>query len=163
MLDGLRAAHRGAPSSLFEGLCAGADHLDQLARGYLTVDVVTACTDALPGALGAFDVLGFDNVLWGESVVADPFDNAARAEPLVHLQASPTDPATAAGQQTFYGRYTGATAADHREALANHWGIPAWQGIFFDLPEYEIWRDPGVPGTRSIARPSRRPSPSARG
>jgi len=145
LLDGLREAHRGAPSSLFEGLCAGADHLDRRARGYLTVDVVTACSDALPGAPGAFDVLGFDNVLWGESVTADPFTSAARAEPLVHLQASATDPATAAGQQTFYGRYTGATAADHREALANHWGIPAWQGgAIFDLPEYEIWRDPGV-------------------
>ena len=145
VLDGLRAAHSGTPSSLFGDRCAGHDDGTSLVRGYLTVDVTTACTDSLPSEPSYFGLLGFANVLWGEGVVVDQPGNAAHADPLVHLQASSTDPATAAGRPTFYGRYTGATAADHREALPDQWGLPFWEAGGFDTPEYEIWRDPGVP------------------
>jgi hypothetical protein len=87
----------GGASDLFSGLCSAADHGDGVARGYLTVDVVSRCTDALPGDDGYFGDGGaaaFDNVLWGEYVLVEPANNLAHGDTLVHLQASTTDPLT---------------------------------------------------------------------
>jgi hypothetical protein len=147
-LADLGAAHTGAASQLFGGLCAGASHGDGVARGYVTVDVVTRCTAALPGQpgyFGAAGVAGFDNVLWGEYTLAEPEDNLAHGDTLVHLQASPTDPLTAgSGKHTFYGRYVDWTAADHREALPQRWAVESRDAGAFDLgTSLLVWRDSG--------------------
>lgn len=154
-LTGLRAAHAGKPSDLFGGLCAGADHGDSIARGYATVDVVTRCTDALPGEPGYFDTdgpggdagaVGFDNVLWGDYVLVDPQNNSAHGDTLVSLQASTSDPVTSTpGAPTFYGRYVGGSAADHREPLPERWGAGQLRGGFFDGgTDLLVWRDTGI-------------------
>ncbi|MFP3941440.1 MAG: hypothetical protein ACLF0P_14165 [Thermoanaerobaculia bacterium] len=141
-LDGLRAAHSGQASGLFDDRCAGHDHGGRMARGYLTVDVTTACTDSLPGDPGYFGLLGFEDVLWGEGVTLDAEENSARAERLVPLQASTDDPLTTAEARTFYGRYTAGTAADHREALPSRWSTGFWESGFQET-EARIWRDTG--------------------
>lgn len=143
VLDGLRAAHTGTPSSLFEDRCAGHDHGDARVRGYLTVDVVTSCSAALPGDPEYFGLLGFDDVLWGDVVHREAGTGSAHGGPLVHLQASTDDPATGAGRPTFYGRYTAPTATDHREALPDRWGAHYFMSGAFLEPEYQVWRDTG--------------------
>lgn len=148
-LAALGAAHTGRSSQLFGGFCAGASHGDSVARGYVTVDVVTRCTGALPGQpgyFGATGAVGFDNVLWGEYVLVEPEDNLAHGDALVHLQASTTDPLTAEpGRPTFYGRYVGGTAVDHREALPSSWGVSSVRAGAFDGGAHLlVWRDSGL-------------------
>ncbi len=147
-LAALGAAHTGAPSQLFGGLCAGSNQGDGVARGYVTVDVVTKCTAALPGQPGYFGAggaVGFDNALWGEYAMAEPAENLAHGDALVHLQASTTDPLTSLpGQPTFYSRYVTWTAADHREALPSSWGVSSLRGGIFDGGStLLVWRDSG--------------------
>ena len=61
----------------------------------------------------------FQNVLWGDYIYVNPSQNIANGGALVHIEASTTDPATTtAGRYTFYGRYVGWNAIDHREPLA---------------------------------------------
>ena len=148
-LAALGAAHTGGASDLFGGLCAAADHGDGVARGYLTVDVVTRCTDAVPGDDGYFGdggAVAFDNVLWGEYVLVEPANSLAHGDTLVHLQASTTDPLTSTpGLPTFYGRFVGGTAADHREALPRRWGTPLRRAAVFDGgTDLLVWRDTGI-------------------
>ena len=52
-LADLRAAHTGAqlPST---GRYAGASHGDNIARGYITVDIATQCSELLPNQVGYF-------------------------------------------------------------------------------------------------------------
>jgi hypothetical protein len=147
-LAALGAAHTGASSQLFGGLCAGASHGDGVARGYLTVDVMNQCTGALPGQPGYFGAggaAGFDNVLWGEYVLVEPEDNLAHGDTLVHLQASTTDPLTTSnGRTTFYGRQVAWTAADHREPLSQLWGVGSRDaGAFNGGASLLVWRDSG--------------------
>jgi hypothetical protein len=148
-LAALGAAHTGGASDLFGGLCGGADHGDQVARGYLTVDLVSRCTDAFPGDDGYFGdggAVAFDNVLWGEYVLVEPANNLAHGDALVHLQASRIDPLTSTpGLPTFYGRFVGGTAADHREALPRRWGTPLRRaGVFDGGTDLLVWRDTGI-------------------
>lgn len=148
-LAGLRAAHTGEVSALFGGLCTGSDLGDSKLRGYLTVDVVNRCTDALPGDPGYFGdggAAGFDNVLWGDYVVVgnSAAPSLAQSDALVHLQASTSDPLTATpGRPTFYGRYVGGTAADHREALPRRWGT-FFERSLFGTADFVVWRDTGI-------------------
>jgi hypothetical protein len=146
-LAALNAAHRGESSQLFGGLCAGANHGDGVMRGYVTVDVVTRCTSALPGQPGYFGAdgaVGFDNVLWGDWALVEPATNLAHGEALVHLQASTTDPLTAApGRPTFYGRYVAWTAADHREVLPRSWGAASRRSGTSGGASLLVWRDSG--------------------
>ncbi len=147
-LAALNVAHMGGSSQLFGGLCAGASHGDGLARGYLTVDVVTRCTSALPGQPGYFGAggaVGFDNVLWGDYAMVDPANNLSHGDTLVHLQASTTDPLTSTpGRPTFYGRYVAWSAADHREALPSTWGASSRRaGVLTGGASLLVWRDSG--------------------
>ncbi len=144
-LAALNAAHRGEPSQLFGGLCGGAGTGDGLLRGYVTVDVTTRCTNALPGQAGYFGTggaVGFDNALWGDYALVSPAGTSSGG-PLVHLQASTSSPLTGpSGRPTFYGRYVGWTAADHREALTRSWGASSrrFSGLAASLL---VWRDSG--------------------
>ena len=147
-LTALNAAHKGGASQLFGGLCAGASHGDGgdgVVRGYLTVDQVARCTSALPGQPGYFGAggaVGFENVLWGDYAMVEPGTNRAHGDELVHLQASAAVPIP--GRPTFYGRYTGWTAADHREALTWSWGAGSWRDT--SQPgsgTLLVWRDSG--------------------
>ncbi len=146
----LQAAHTGQPSmSVFGGLCAGRDLGDNVARGFLTVDVMRACSLAQPGDAGYFADGGLglatdENVLVGDYVLSRPGDGVADGGPLVHLEASASDPRTQPGQYTFYARLSG--GADNREPL----GSVFW-ARFSQLPppgeqtSLLYWRDPKGP------------------
>src|SRR6185436_9977399 len=85
------------------------------------------------------------NVLWGDWLLVDLSTNSAQADALVHIEASADDPLTStAGSYTFYGRYTGGSAADNRERLPARWSAPldplAGAG---GSKELLVWRDSG--------------------
>ena len=91
-IEQLRTAHTGQPGHI-DGLCYGADHSDQIARGYITVDVVDECSavegfepiwtpanDSYPYFMDGGDPLGIaiiDNRLWGDVVYVDFTNNVS--------------------------------------------------------------------------------------
>ncbi|MBW8876624.1 MAG: hypothetical protein JF614_16790 [Acidobacteria bacterium] len=144
-LDHLRQSLTGKGSSLFGGQCVGRSYGDNIARGYVTVDTVSNCTLRLPGDPGYFTTdITFQNVLWGDYFYVDSARNFASGDTLVHVEASLTNPATTtAGRYTFYGRYVGWNASDHREPLpttfASRYSFDnAFQGNGSSLL---VWRD----------------------
>jgi hypothetical protein len=135
----------GKASPIFSGKCAGRDLGDNIARGYVTVDTVNNCTlrDASNPAYFSGDIT-FQNVLWGDYIYANSGQSFANGGSLVHIEASTTDPATTtAGRYTFYGRYVGWNASDHREPLATTFGARfAVNGTFSGGTSFVVWRDP---------------------
>jgi len=116
----VQASLTSQPSPFFGGFCAGLVHGDRVARGYVTVDTVNNCTLRLHSDVGYISSdLTFQNVLWGDYFYVDSKGKTARADNLVSIRASFTDPeVTVAGQYTFYGRYDNWTAADRRQPLS---------------------------------------------
>src|SRR5438309_480871 len=79
--------------------CAGRNLGDNVARGYITVDTVNNCTLRFPGDPGYFGAGGTgdatnQNVLWGDYFYVNPGANFADGNPLVHIEASATNPQT---------------------------------------------------------------------
>ncbi|MBW8876625.1 MAG: hypothetical protein JF614_16795 [Acidobacteria bacterium] len=146
----LALALTGKASPLFGGLCAGRNLGDNIARGYVTVDTVSNCTLRLPSDVNYFtqDVT-FQNVLWGDYFYVNAAQSFANGDTLVHVEASLTDPATTtAGRYTFYGRYVGWNASDHREPLATAFAgrfvtgnNPFIGDAFTRDTSYIVWRD----------------------
>lgn len=150
----IRAAHTGRRSALLGG-CAGAQYGDQVARGYVTVDVVFQCTIDNPGAPGYFAGLASSqNALWGEYTVADTAQNFEWGGSLVHIE-SCNGPVVgngagycpfAPGDYTFYGRLVGFTAVDQREPLATTFGVRyAIGGPDSTDTDFTVWRDTKLP------------------
>jgi hypothetical protein len=112
-VEHLRLSLTGQSSPVLGGRCAGRAFGDNIARGYITVDTVNNCTLRFPGDPGYFGSGGTgdatnQNVLWGDYFYVNDLQNFADGNPLVHIEASATDPQTSvAGQYTFYGRYVG--------------------------------------------------------
>ena len=139
------------PTPFYGGLCAGRNLGDWLARGYVTIDAVSACTLTFPGDAGYFVSGGSGtasdaNVLWGDYYYVDADQSYAQGETLVHIEASPTSPETTIpGQYTFYGRYDGWTAADNREPLSTQFASRfATGGPFDGGTSLIVWRDSKV-------------------
>jgi hypothetical protein len=136
---GLRNAHSGQPSSLFGNLCGSWDFGDGALRGFVTVDVVTACDDTLrPNQADYATILGDTNALWGFADFWDPGQNATDAGNLVHIEAGSFAPS----DYTFYGRFNGFSGADNREALGNVWAVRFINGGAFDGTTLRVWREP---------------------
>jgi len=139
-----------------------------LAKGYITVDVVSYCTTQLPTDRDGTYVAGptapilFDNVLLGDyqqigpapansATAGSTFD--AQGSPMVHIRAVPEGGLSGAGGAqpvetnlpfTFYDRYTpaGARAADRRQPLPSLWTaryIEGGSGSF--QTDLKIWRE----------------------
>jgi hypothetical protein len=152
----------GNASPIFGGLCAGQKLGDNVARGYITVDTVNACSTLFPGNPGYFGPVGVvtnQNVLWGDFFIVNAALNYAQGGPLVHIEASPGvggegtgtyplpgDPRTTTpGLYTFYGRYVAWTAVDNREALATTFAARYLNGgIFSGGTDLLVWRDAKV-------------------
>ncbi len=118
--------------------CAGNDHGDNVARGYVTIDVVKDCALFFPNEPGFFDtVAGSDNVLLGDYVLADRTAGTAGAYSAVHIEARRQVPA---GQHTFYGRYVGADGSDRREALSSAFAS-RFGGSDFASTRLLVWRE----------------------
>ena len=150
-IEHLRAAHTGASSPAFGGMCSAVAHTDSIARGYVTIDVANTCHDGFPTDAGYFTdggtgVAADDNVLIGQYTLIERRDRVATANPMVSIEASATDPlTTTAGTPTFYGGYVSGSAADNREVLGNRWRARTLDVGFFDAgTELVIWRDPVI-------------------
>jgi hypothetical protein len=134
------------------GLCFGTDQGDNIARGYVTVDLVDRCSLQFPGDPGYFvsggqGVARNDNVLWGNYIYVDPTNNFAQGETLVHIEADALNPETATpGEYTFYGRYVAWTAADNREPLTSTFAARYLQNAAFTGgTDLMVWRDSKTP------------------
>jgi hypothetical protein len=140
----LKNSLTGKSSPLFGNLCAGRNLGDNIARGYITVDTVNNCTLRFPSDTGYFESdTTAQNVLWGDYTFLNRGQNIATGGPLVHIEASTTDPATTTpGRYTFYGRYVGWNATDHREPLATTFGGRYnIGGTFSGNTSFVVWRD----------------------
>ena len=143
----LRRAHTGFALPEDPTHCVGLPTGDGIARGYVTVDVVTRCsalTPRDPGYFGADGVAGNANVLWGDYYYVQAGNTAfAQAQNLVRLETS----STLAGQRTFYAHDVGFTGADEREPLPTTWAVRYLSGGGFQgATDLIIWRDPRTPG-----------------
>lgn len=146
-LQHLRAAHTGGPSPIFSGKCSGRNLGDNVARGYVTIDLIKGCTLLNPSDAAYYGPQGFldnRNVLWGDYYQVDPGGHFASGDNLVRLEADPA--AFAAGETTFYGRFSGRSAVDAREPLATAWASRYLDGgPFTGGTSLTVWRDPGRP------------------
>jgi hypothetical protein len=147
----LQLSLTGQSSPVLGNRCAGRNLGDNVARGYITVDTVNSCTLLFPGDPGYFGAGGTgiatnQNVLWGDYFYVNPGANFADGNPLVHIEASATNPQTStSGQYTFYGRYDGFTAADNREPLSTSFAVRYLNGgVFSGGTDLIVWRDSKV-------------------
>ena len=162
---------RPAPPGFSEsGLCGAAKHgpgnsPDNIARGYMTIDVVRDCAGILtpaagpayfsgPAAGGVSDNLppGTANVLWGDFFLVNPSQDFAQGDTLVHIE-SYRDPSVFFDNPvpyTFYGRYVDFDGSDNREPLATTWGSRYAVAGAFDSTNLICWRV--SPPCRSTAR-----------
>lgn len=143
----LVAAHTGGPSiDYLGGLCGGRNYGDNVARGYITVDTANQCTILKPGEPGYFasggaGVATNQNVMFGNYVIVDRARGRFLAESSVNIETSYSDPlVTTPGNQTFYGRLIGNSAADNREPLPTAFAA-RYASARTDV---DYWRDPGV-------------------
>jgi len=151
----LRNALTGQPSTGISGCnsssgacCAAQAFGDNILRGYVTVDTVSNCTLRFPSDLGYFGSGGTgdatnQNVLWGDVFFVNSAENFASGNPLVHIEASATNPETSVpGQYTFYGRYVNWQATDNREPLATNFAVRFVNGGAFNGGTFlHVWRD----------------------
>ena len=116
----MRSALTGNASTVSGGLCLGRNlGTPSVARGYVTVNTVNACTLIFPSDSSYHVYLTNQNTLFGEYALVDPSSQLAAGDALVHIVASPTDPETSIpGRYTFMGRHTGFVANDYREPLS---------------------------------------------
>jgi hypothetical protein len=141
----LKAALTGKPSAFYNGLCSGLDHGDSIARGYVTIDTVNSCTLQFPGDAGyVTTALTFQNYIWGQYYYP-PKQQSNQGEALVPIRSDMTDPETSgAGQYTFYGRYDGWTADDHRQPLPTSF-VGRYKTRSKSVgSSLIVWRDPKV-------------------
>jgi hypothetical protein len=161
----LQLSLTGKPSPILGNLCAGRNLGDNVARGYITIDVVQDCTLRFPGDIGYFGPGGTgdatdQNVLWGDYYYVNQSAGTAEGNPLVHIVADAADPETSTpGKYTFYGRYVGWSAADNRHPLATSFAAPYLNGgPSAASSSLIVWRDskvnqgpfacPATPGVR---------------
>ena len=136
-------AHLGLASPIFAGFCGAIEHGDSIARGYITVDVVNDCTDEFPSnsdyfANGGTGIASNDNALWGEYTLIDLRRGTSQAEPMVHIEASSTDPLVVPpARRTFYYRRVSSDGIDNREPLSQFWAAR----YFHEATDLVCWRN----------------------
>jgi hypothetical protein len=155
----LRALLTGQQSPI-NGNCSGNNYGDDVARGYITVDDVNACSTFFPADVGYFISGGLgiadnDNVLWGDYYYVHPGNNFAQGETLVHIEADAVTFSTP-GDYTFYGRYVAGTASDNRKPLATTWATRYIEGAAFSGgTDLIVWRDSKFPpGSSCVTGPN---------
>jgi hypothetical protein len=139
----LRAMLTGAPIPS-SGLCAGSPYGDDVARGYVTVDVSSGCSSLDPTSEGYFGAGGIaldDNVLTGDVWVVDLTADSGFAYPVVHLEAG----SIPSGSPSFYARYVGDTAVDGREPLPSRFATRFDVADSSAATQLMIWRESGTP------------------
>jgi hypothetical protein len=148
----LQNALTGRPSPVLQGRCAAQFLGDNIARGYITVDTVRGCaarSPADPGYFASGTAAGDatdQNALWGSWYIVNAAQGYAQGSDMVAVEADGSNPATSTpGNYTFYGRYVGWSARDHREPLATTFAAQfANGGAFSAGTSYLVWRDSKV-------------------
>ncbi len=137
----IQAALTGKPLTVgpSAGRCAGFNHGDNVARGYVTIDSVSACSQLFPIDVGYFidgglGIANNNNSRWGDFFLVDPANNFAQGFTMVHLEADISSPPCLLGalgaSQTFYCRYS-VIGSDDREALGNVYAVRFLSGGAF--------------------------------
>jgi hypothetical protein len=142
------------------GSTVGPNFADGIARGYVTIDVVSTCSTTLPSDSTYFggEIL-FDNVFFGDYQFVNPGQNFAGGNPMVHIKAVPEGGAPGSFAPTnlpytFYDRYTPgfARTSDRRQPLpstfAARW-IEGGVGSF--NTSFIIWREGVTSGSAACA------------
>ncbi len=133
-----------------DGSCYGADHDDNVARGYVTIDNADACSLIFPNDDGYFSdgvnpgIANNVNQLWGDWYFVDPNNPLTLPiDPLVHVEADDAfDSTSTATGNTFYGRYTQSLGGiDNREPLASTWGFSYRNAGPVLVTDVIVWRD----------------------
>ncbi|HXT22361.1 MAG TPA: thrombospondin type 3 repeat-containing protein [Thermoanaerobaculia bacterium] len=122
--------------------CFAAPRRDNLATGYVTVDVVNACSTLNPSSAGYFAAGGTgiasnDNVLLGEYAYVNARRAIAQGEQAVHIAA---DADVFSSGYTFYGRYVNGNGSDNRQPLGARFAASYNQGRGIDT-SFTVWRD----------------------
>lgn len=138
LFDRLRNGHTGGAHFTFDDRCAGSDYGDGVARGWITLDVVTDCQLLLPTEPEYFDFIGFDNRLLGEVTYIEP--TRTLGMPAVHLEAAADGSTFLPGDHTFYGRLVSAQAIDRREPLPTTYGMPIMT-MGATMGDLVVWRE----------------------
>lgn len=165
----LRQMHAGEPVAALNNRCFGLPRSDGIARGYVTIDTVQACTLDNPTTPGYFINGGFgtatnNNRLIGSFTQLDRVNGVYPTSPMVHIEADGVDPRTTTpGLHTFYGTFSDAIPNDNREPLGAVWQARLLAPGAFDAgSEVIVWRDRGnksglgngaVCGTTPLAMP----------
>ena len=166
----IQAALTGAPVSgantmgITAGACVGKNYGDQLARGYVTVDLVTNCTTRTPADPTYYSSsdITFQNVAWGDFMQINPGTGTATGglATMVESKLQFLPGLFVSGDYTFYGRFNGFNASDQREGLASRWIV---QGDT-DFTRVVAWRDPktttGITGATCGTTPGNQPLPT---
>jgi hypothetical protein len=130
--------------NFFGGFCAGQNYGDNIARGYITIDQVDACSTLFPNSPGYFGpggIAGNDNVLWGDVFYVVPESDFAQGVTAVHVESAP-EGFFVPGDYTFYSRYVAFTAVDRREPLATTFATRFLTGTGFEGgTDFLCWRD----------------------
>ena len=158
LLERIRSGHTGQDVSSPSGECQGADHGDNVARGFLTIDSVSHCSVLIPHDSGYFNdggtgVATNDNVLFGDYMYVDPSTGAGSVQALVHIEADSTfNAASTPTGYTFYGALVGGSGVDNREPLATAWAGHYFNGVGLET-QLVAWRDPTAGPPPSSAFP----------
>lgn len=138
----LRRALTGQSSTMLGGHCGGRSS-PGFAHGYVTIDTINQCVGdtQFPSTAGYFaSIATVQNVLWGDFSYANGTADL-QGSPLVAVVANQTDPlTTTSGNYTFYGRYVGWDASDHRSPLATNYAGRYNSG----QTQAVVWRDPKI-------------------
>jgi hypothetical protein len=171
----LAAYHRGLPNPSTgptQGLCAGENHSDPIARGFITVDVVDECSGIRLDRIytpadsdypyfvnggGSSGIAIVSNRLWGDYFIVNPGQDFAQGGEAVPLWAD-SGQFNSANELTFYGRFEGYTATDERVPLPDLWSTRFLEGgAFSGGTALIVWRDVGTSEAdpiNCVSRPS---------
>ena len=137
------------------GACAPSGMPHANAVGYATVDVVGSCSSSLPSDRVYFtDDIRYDNVLIGDYVQVNAFEDFAQGGPMVHIRAIPEgghprdrpfDPRyLVTAQRTFYDRYQpiGQGRFDARQPLPTVFATRWVRGDRLSFETFfKLWRE----------------------
>ncbi len=147
LVDLMQTWHTGRPAAAL-GTCAGRDHGDLIARGYVTIDVTLDCSLSFPSEPGYFESeASMDNVLLGDVTYIGAGAETLAQVPAVHLEADPAFFADNPSLHTFYGRYTfyngQGPGTDGREPLPVGMSAPFRTSGAIGETQWLTWREPG--------------------
>lgn len=156
LFDRLRNYHTGQLHSPTQS-CFGADYGDNVARGWITVDVATRCSLLFPtdpGYFGPTGAAGLENRLLGEILYTDSVTGESAMLPAIHIESDIDQPRFGQGDHTFYGSFADGTpgsAVDRREPLPTTYGVRAVPGETSDLLVWREHHDPNAGNDQGVA------------